>query len=633
MDENTINWKQKYNDSSTQLDEVKLAYNNLLHDVLSFNELLSKKNNTTEILKLVIRLARSIIDYSSGIIFIYESNELKKVHSININNDYEGHIKDFLTNSKYESIIIKQRMDIIQLNQSTTIIIMPLITKQQTVGILDIKVDMPSSKVKQQDLDLLWILCSIAAIEFESIEMSNRSELLALMLTSLEKINSEDKLDNLLFLILNNIKQIVPAASYLLILRDKLLDVSGNVKYCLPEIHSLDETCFIVDECIKQKETIFIKKLSLSKKCKFCTESYLHEQHDGSLMLVPLYKGDTSYGVIAIHDKDDSGDVFSEYNRHIIEIFAKQATIAINNAILIDQQKKNNQNLAFVNEELSTKNKELDKKQNELLDHQKQLELAFKEINKTHKILQKEIESAGVVQSAILSKTDDPDFLDICIHYKPHHSIGGDFFGVTNLSSEKTLIYIGDVSGKGVPAAIMTGFLKNEMSFVINKYKQYNTISPGMILAEVNLSAIKVFKVTEQFCSTWCGIIDNTTKKLTFASAGHDYPLLISNNIEYIDYNNGPIMGLFDSINYEDCEIDFSSPTKLVLYTDGITDQEIANGKRLNRAWLLDTVKEHKDYPPERLCKTIINEVLKASEGTPQHDDMLAIVLSIKDHV
>ncbi|MEW5822298.1 MAG: SpoIIE family protein phosphatase, partial [Cyanobacteriota bacterium] len=625
-----INWKQKFNDTNQQLDEIKLAYNNLLHDVLSFNELLSKKDSTTDILKLVLRLAMSIIDFKSGVIFAYEAKDLKPVHHINLSEEFEKQIKVFLNTNKYENIIIKQRSDIISLDKTNTKIIMPLITKQQAVGIVDINVEKPISEIKSQDLDLLWILCSIAAIEFESIEMSNRSELLSLMLSSLEKINSEDKLDNLLYLILNNLKQIVPASSYLLILRDKLLDVSGDVKYCLPEIHMLDETCIIVDECIEKKETIFIKKLSLCENCKLCTESYLHEDHDGSLMLVPLYKGDLSYGVITIYDKDNSGGIFSQYNRHIIEIFAKQATIAINNAILYDQQKKTNLNLANANEELSNKNEELDNKKNELIENQKQLENALNEINLKNKILSKEIESAGVVQNAILSKLDHPAGIDFYVEYKPHHSIGGDFFGITKINEHKSVIYIGDVSGKGVPAAIMTGLLKNEIGFIISKYKNFENISPGMILSEVNSSTLTVFKVTEQFCSLWCGIIDTQKQTLLFASAGHDYPLLIKDKVSFMDSNNGPIIGLFDTMNYKDLEIDLSLPAKLFLYTDGITDQETRDGKRLNRLWLLTKIEQYKDYTPETLCKTIVNEVLNASDGTPQHDDMLAIVLSLK---
>lgn len=631
MEENAINWKIKFEDSKQQLEEIKLGYNNLLHDVLSFNELLSKKENTFEILTLVLRLARSIIDFNSGAIFRLESGEPQLTHSINITEQFQEQINSYIKEKKYENTIIKKRFDIISINEINSRIIMPLITKQQTVGIIDLIVPISKNNINAQDIDLLWILCSIAAIEFESVQMSNRSEILSLMLSSLEKINSEDQLDNLLYLILNNLKQIVPASSYLLILRDKLLEISSNDKYCLPEIHSLDETCLLVDECIKSRNTIFTKRLSSCDRCKMCTESYLHEKHDGSLMLVPLYKNDLGYGVISIFDKNISGNVFTEYNRHIVEIFAKQVTIAINNAIIYDQQKKTNANLATANEELSQKNIELDTKKNELTDHKDKLEKALKELHLKSNILRKEIESAGIVQQAILSKSDSPDYLDYCIDYRAHHSIGGDYFGITKINDHKTLIYIGDVSGKGVPAAIMTGFLKNEISFVTNKYKTQNNISPGKILSEVNYSSINVFKATEQFTSAWCGIIDNNTKKITFASAGHDYPLLIRDEVIYIDNNNGPIMGLFETMNYVDAEIDFTYPTKLILYTDGITDQEIQGGKRLNRAWLLDTVKRFKDKSSRILCKSIINEVNTMSHNLPQHDDRLLIVVSLKE--
>lgn len=631
MNQKLNNWKQKFDNTLQELNEVKLAYSNLLHDVLSFNELISKKEHTGEILTLVLRLARSIIDFTSGVILNFEGSDFKVVHSINVQQDFQQRIEHFISHNKYQDITIKQRVEVITIDSNNTRIIVPIVTKQQTIGLFDLLVNISANDIKQQDLDLLWILASIAAIEFESVQMSNRSELLTLMLSSLEKINSEDKLDNLLYLILNNLKQIVPAASYLLILRDTLLDVTDNYSYCIPEIHSLDETCLLVDECIKAKDTVFIKKLSEHHQCENCTEKYLHSEHDGSLMLVPLYKGSLGYGVISIFDKDESGDIFSQYNRHIIEIFAKQATIAINNAILIDQQKKSNQSLAKANEELFVKNKELDSKKNELLQKQNELQKAHDELSKKNKILSKEIESAGVIQLAILSKIDKPEDIDFHIEYLPHHSIGGDYFGIVNLDESKTLIYAGDVSGKGVPAAITNGFLKNEFSFIINKLNLAGDISPAKVLTEVNLSSMNVFKVTEQFTSAWCGLINSTTKKLVYASAGHDYPILIKDKAIFLDDNNGPIMGLSETTQYKDKEIDFDYPTKLFLYTDGLTDQETITGKRLGREWVLNKIYDFRHYPPETLCKTVVAEVIKAAKGVDQHDDMLAIVLSLRN--
>lgn len=630
MQNDSIDWKQKFNNTRLELEEIKIAYSNLLHDVLSFNELISKKNNPNEILTLVLRLARTIIDFSAGAIFSIDSNEYKLVHSININDNYKEYIDSFLRENKYESILINQRLDIFPIDESHSRIVVPVITKQQALGLLDIFVNISHNKIKQQDLDLLWILTSIAAIEFESLEMSNRSELLSLMLTSLESINSEDKLDKLLYLILNNLRHIVPASSCLLILRDKLLEVSESIHYCITEIHSLDETCHLIDEVIINKSTLFIKKLSEYPQCCHCTESYLHKECDGTLMLVPLYKGDTSYGVISIFDKNANNRIFNEYNRHIIEIFAKQATIAINNAILYDQQKKSNLVLAATNDELSNKNKELDAKKNEILYKQELLQKAHDEVSHWNKIINKELESAGVIQSAILSKSDTPENLDLFVNYKPHHSIGGDYFGVVAIDQFRTIIYIGDVSGKGVPAAITTGFLKNEFSFIINQQKYQDNISPGKILSQVNLSAMSVFKVTEQFTSAWCGLIDTKNKKLTFASAGHDYPLLIQDSIIVMDYNNGPIMGLTDHMDYKDLEVDFKQDTKLFLYTDGITDQETTSGNRVGREWLVSELESLKNEFPEKIGQTIFNEIEKFSKNIPQHDDMLTIVVSLK---
>jgi len=89
-------------------------------------------------------------------------------------------------------------------------------------------------------------------------------------------------------------------------------------------------------------------------------------------------------------------------------------------------------------------------------------------------------------------------------------------------------------------------------------------------------------------------------------------------------------MGLMEELQYKDKELDFSSPARLILYTDGITDQETKTGKRLGRQWLLDEAVKLKEAPPDKLSNTIFDKVITLSAGVEQHDDILLICVGLK---
>lgn len=625
MDETLKKLINENNDLKESLSSVKLAYNTLLTDVLSFSELISKKEDTHEILRLFLRLSRSILYFNQGVVVELSENSGKIVHSIDITPSFREKINDYIETKKYQTLSSEQRFTIIQGQDSLTRVIIPLKTRKQLIGSLDILVEEDINKSIHENLNVLWVLGSIAAIQYEVAEAKNQSSLLALILEGLEKVNSVDKLDQLLDLMMNSLRQLVPADNYNLILRDKVIEMPENINYCLLEKHLHGDICPIVADCIDQKTTILVNNVSKNLQCINCTALIENKETNAGLMLVPLYNAEKTYGVIAIYQGLNSEDVFTETNKNIIEIFAKQATIAITKAMLMDE-------MAEFNSILATTNDELQEKQVILLEQQEKLEKVNEELSRWNDLMQRELDTAGAVQSALLAKVDTPKFLDYELFYRPHHAIGGDYFGIQNIDETKSVIFIGDVSGKGVPAAIATGYFKNEFNYLINKGKASGVVSPAQILTDLNLSALKVFNKTEEFSSAWCGILDSASQTITFASAGHDYPILIGDtDITLLNFNNGPILGLFEEGQYEDKVIPFPKEKKLLLYTDGITDQENSFHKRLGRKWLLETVEKTTTLSPTETCQTIIEEFYLVSESTKQHDDMLLICLAFKN--
>lgn len=248
-----------------------------------------------------------------------------------------------------------------------------------------------------------------------------------------------------------------------------------------------------------------------------------------------------------------------------------------------------------------------------------------------HKILQEELQTASLIQNAILSHIHVPDKIDLDIQFIPHHSIGGDYYMVLNINKKQTLFIIGDISGKGIAASIMAGYIRNAVGTGINKLRVMKNVSPCSLLNEVNRSTLYVLKNTNFQASIWCGILDTSKNTITFSSAGHKNPILVQDKAKFIKFISSPLLGIDEKICFVNSKIAINPGDKIILYTDGITDQLTDNGTRLSDEWLIDIIEKNKNDSVEQLNWSIVNKISQLAKNTPQSDDMLMISLSIKE--
>lgn len=248
-----------------------------------------------------------------------------------------------------------------------------------------------------------------------------------------------------------------------------------------------------------------------------------------------------------------------------------------------------------------------------------------------HKILQEELQTASIIQNAILSHIHSPDKIDLDIQYRPHHSIGGDYYMVLNISKNQTLLIIGDIAGKGIAASVMAGYIRNAVGTSLNKHMLMRKISPCSFLSEINKNTLYVLRKTNFQASMWCGIVDTSKNRLVFSSAGHKNPIMIRDKAEFVTLISSPPLGIDEKICFVNSKIEFNPGDKMVLYTDGITDQLTDNGNRLSEKWLLDIIENNKSDSVEQLNWFIINEISKLSKNTEQSDDMLLMSLALQE--
>ncbi len=242
--------------------------------------------------------------------------------------------------------------------------------------------------------------------------------------------------------------------------------------------------------------------------------------------------------------------------------------------------KKVTKDLRIYSEKLE---KLVEEKTAELRKYVNQLEKMVEEkvgvIREQNEELQRSIKAAANVQKSLLpSNFPMGKYLSFNIKYLPCETIGGDFYDVFRIDEDNIGLFIADVSGHGVPSAMISIFLKQEISYRVKRIvedRKYNIVKPAELLKLVNESFIQsnigegFFYITMVYAN-----YNITGKELIISVAGHHaLPILkrADGKTEVVKVESYPI-GWFNGVSYEDLVYTLNPGDRLVLYTDGIFD-------------------------------------------------------------
>ncbi len=191
--------------------------------------------------------------------------------------------------------------------------------------------------------------------------------------------------------------------------------------------------------------------------------------------------------------------------------------------------------------------------------------------------VKKELELAQSMQQLLfpreLPKSKE---LTIKAFYLPHSEVGGDYYDVIPLKNGKTALCIADVSGKGMSAALLMANFQANLRALLNV-----TDTIEEFIVKYNAKIIEAAKY-EKFITLFVAIFDPESKTLTYVNAGHQPALLIEKD-KATQLNSGcTILGMFDELpNLRSERISLANGSKLICFTDGLTELEDVNGKQL----------------------------------------------------
>ncbi len=248
------------------------------------------------------------------------------------------------------------------------------------------------------------------------------------------------------------------------------------------------------------------------------------------------------------------------------------------------------------------------------------------------KQLDRDMHAAQQIQASLLpQKLPHLDTVQLAAFSLPAYDIGGDYYDFIEIDNEHLGIAIADVSGKGIGGAMMMSVCQGVL-----RTRSQQEQSPASMLSELN-RVLSHNLADDMFITMIYMVLNTKTRKLTFARAGHEMPLLCCgpHGIRHPKLLDSPgiAIGLaeaeiFDSI-IADRSIQLEPGDSVILYTDGITEARNADNEEWGVETLTDLIRTSPDDTPERMIGAIRKKLTKYVGAQEQYDDMTLIALKI----
>jgi sigma-B regulation protein RsbU (phosphoserine phosphatase) len=237
--------------------------------------------------------------------------------------------------------------------------------------------------------------------------------------------------------------------------------------------------------------------------------------------------------------------------------------------------------------------------------------------------LQTQLEIARQVQLRLLPPRD-PQLagFDISAYNFPTEEVSGDYYDWVRIYDDQIGIVIADVSGKGVPAALLMAFLRASL-----RAATHIGYAPHISMSKVNYLLWESIE-RNQFVTGFYGILDATNRTLAYSNAGHNPPFLIDvDGTAHFEERGGVPLGMFRDTRYYEYYATINSGQLLVLYTDGVTEAMNAAGEEYGRDRLVDAARRSRHLSAREMIDFIHHEVIEWTEGLGATDDVTFFIV------
>ena len=459
----------------------------------------------------------------------------------------------------------------------------PLIVKNRVIGVIDIEA-CQANYFHEEHKRLLTLIASRMAIGIENARLHTRTTRQARTLTLLNEIARELtsilNLDELLKRIAELLSKLIDYQMFSILLLDadgaKLqhrfsLRFGENIQIK----HDRPLGLGVVGYAVQHKETILVPDVKKDPR-------YIEVNPETrSELAVPLIYSDRVIGVLDLeHTKRG---FFTEDHQRTFTTLAAQIAIAIENARL------------------------------------------YEHIARQEKRLERDLAMARELQFRLLpQKRPKLDNLEVAAKFVPARAIGGDLYDFVSYSQSRLAIIVGDVSGKGAPAAIYAAL----SSGILRSHAPIEP-SPAEMLSAVNYSLAER-RIDGQFVSLIYAVWDDLTRTLQVANSGLPRPLYYHDGkIEFINATGLPL-GLFDDADYDEFSFQAKPGDLFVFYSDGILDARNKAGDLFGRHRVEHVIKKCDVLSAEAVVNALFKAVANHAAGVETFDDQTVVAIRVK---
>ena len=466
-------------------------------------------------------------------------------------------------------------------------IVVPLLHKSKPIGALNL-LSRGANHFGRNDVVVLRQIAAHVAIALVNARLYEQSRLDAEALETLAEIGREVAsvldLDQLFARIAQLTKRVIDYRTFgILLLND---DGELEIKIALHFGEKRDLPIVrlgegIVGYAALHREAVLVSDVSQDPR-------YIRVVPDvRSELAIPLLIKDRCIGVVDLESPEL--DAFSKRDEEILTLLASQAAVAIENARL------------------------------------------YEELRANEARLEKEVRFAQRVQIALLP-TEPPKRLkgvEVAAAFDPAREVGGDFHDYLAPESNTMVVAVGDVSGKGVPAALYSAFAA-ELVRGRTFRRRYvpERSSPASVLASIN-TILHQRQLEEYYCTLCYTIFDLKRRTMTMANSGLPYPVRWSDGeCSQIELPGVPL-GSFPGSTYDEVTFPLRPGEVYVFCTDGVFEAMNELAQEFTAARLLDVIQRSAQLPAAKIVSAIFQAVGEWRGAAPPNDDMTAVVVRI----
>ena len=460
----------------------------------------------------------------------------------------------------------------------------PLISKNRVIGVIDLEAREPGYFTEEHKR-LLTLIASRIAAGIENAQLYTRTTRQARILLLLNEISRELtsilNLDELMGRIAELLRRLIDYQMFSIL----LLDSSGeklqhrfslrfheniNLK------HEVGVGQGLVGYAVQTRQAVLVTDVKKDSR-------YIElNPETRSELAVPLIYKDKVIGVLDL--EHTRRGFFTEDHKRTITTMAAQMAIAIENARL------------------------------------------YEEIAKQERRLERDLALARELQMRLLPQAP-PKLaqLEVAAKFVPARAIGGDLYDFIPYSLSRLGIVIGDVSGKGAPAAIYAALV----SGILRSHAPIEP-APAEMLSAVNLSLAER-RIEAQFVSLIYAVWDDERRILTVANSGLPRPIYVHDGRNEVIETTGLPLGLFDEADYDEFEFRMKPGDMFVFFSDGILDARNRGGELFGRARVEKVIAECASQSADCVVDSLFRAVAEHSAGMETFDDQTVVAIQVKD--